>query len=314
MLNKIVLNVSKEIEIIGKIIFDEFSENTLIVSPIIDKGFVNRVYRAETEKFQFIVRINDANSFDEYKKEVWASEQAILKEIQTPKILKVGIFGNKTFTIQKFINGIEGRDFPGNKKFIWKKLGEYAQRIHKISVKGFGLSFRNMTQDDSKIEWLRYLNYNIESLNDEDELLKLNVLTKRQSQQARKIFEILKAREFNFGLNHGDLSLKNTIVDDAGIVHLLDWGSSEASIVPHHDLIQLLKVNMQQNDPDNSEIQAFLEGCEIDKSQFQEMLPDLEALMLLRSFDKLRWAIDWKIEELNNYIFDVNKTVERVIS
>ena len=306
-------DLSKEKKIVRKIIIDEFRAKPLKITPVLRKGFVNQVFLAETENTKLIIRMQDSNSLDEYKKEVWAANRAIENFIPTPKILKIGVFDDKAFSIQEYVQSVESKNLSADKKSVWKKLGEYARRIHTIEVGGFGLDFRDMTQGDSKFAWLRYLNYNIKSLNETDELLKLDVLTKNQSAKAREIFENLKSREFVFGLNHGDLSLKNSIVDEFGTIHLIDWGSSEASIVPHHELIQLLKVNMQENNPDDSEIQAFLDGYGIDENEYQKFLPDLEALLLLRAFDKLRWAIDWKIAELKDYIFDAQEMVKRVL-
>jgi fructosamine-3-kinase/uncharacterized protein Usg len=301
-------------ETIEKIISNELQEKVLKILPISGRGFVNRVFRVETKTAKHIVRLNSANSYDEYQKEVWATNQALVKNIPTPKILKIGIFDNQAFSIQEFINGIEGRDFSADTKFIWKKLGEYAQQIHSIKVGGFGLDFVDMTAGNSQKMWLRYLNYNIESLDENDKLLKLNVLTKAQSRIVKSIFEKLKLRKFNFGLNHGDLSLKNTIIDEFKTVHLIDWGSAEASIIPHHDLIELLKENMQKNDPTDSEIEIFLEGYGISRNELQKMLPDLKCLLLLRSFDKLRWAIDWKIGELKDYVQHAKKAVDKVLN
>jgi Ser/Thr protein kinase RdoA (MazF antagonist) len=295
-------------------IFSEvFAEKPLTISPIIAKGFVNQVFRVETNKAKFILRINAPNSLDEYEKELWATDQAIEKNIPVPKIVNIGIYDDHAYSIQEYIKGVEGRELLTDKTFIWKKLGEYAGRIHSIKVGGFGLRLSDLTKGNSQESWLKYLNYNIGSLNENDELLKLNVLTKAQSNRARKLFENLRSQKFNFGLNHGDLSLKNTIIDEFGTIHLIDWGSSEASIVPNHELIQLLKMQIEENDPDKAELKAFLEGYGIDGEGYQKMVPDLESLLLLRAFDKLRWAIDWKIAELENYVFHAQQVVERVL-
>lgn len=305
--------MNQQINTISKIISDEFKEIPLKVLPVIEKGFVNLVFQVETESNKFIFRTNDFNSLDEYEKEKWAAARAIGKQIPTPQILKIGVYNNQAYSIQKYVEGIEGRNFSADKKFIWKKLGEYARQIHDIKIGGFGLKLRDMTQGNSQTLWLKYLDYNVESLNENDELLKLGVLTIAQSLTVKRIFENLKSRNFQFGLNHGDLSLKNTIVDDNGRIHLIDWGSAEASIVPHHDLIQLMKVQMEENDPDETDFAAFLEGCGICEDKYEEMLPDLKSLLLLRAFDKLRWALDWKIAELKNYVSLAKTTVERYL-
>jgi len=246
--------------------------------------------------------MNEIGALDEYEKEKWAAERASEKQIPTPQILKIGLFESRAFSIQTFVEGVEGRRFSGDKTFIWKRFGEYAKRLHGVRVGGFGLSFSDMTAGGSEALWRRYLFYNIESLNERDELLKLCVLTPVQSKTARGIFENLETRDFKFGLNHGDFSLKNAIVNDAGKVHPIDWGSSEASIVPHHELIQLLRVQMQENEPGETELAAFLEGYGIDAAEYAKMLPDLQALSLLRAFDKLRWALDRKVSNLNDYV------------
>jgi fructosamine-3-kinase len=301
------------VEAVLEIISNVFSERALKISQLTGKGSVNEIFIVETENSKLVVRMNDANSLDEYKKEVWSVNRAKEKNIPVSEILNVGVFGEKAYSIQKFIEGSEGRDSSIDKKFIWEKLGEYASRIHKIKVAGFGLGFSDLLEGNAEKSWLKYLDYNIESLNEDDELLKLGVMTIMQSENIRNIFENLRLRKFEFGLNHGDLSLKNTIVDDFGTVHLVDWGSAEASIVPHHDLIELLKMNMLENNPDDAEFRAFLDGYDITSVEYEMMLPDLKGLSLLRALDKLRWAMDWKIANLEDYIFEAKETVKNFL-
>ena len=305
-----MINIETVSEIISSVFFPE---RPVKIAQIVGKGFVNEVFVGETENSKLVVRMNDANSLDEYQKEVWSVNQAREKSIPVAEILKVGIFGEKAYSIQKFIEGSEGRDSSIDKKFIWEKLGEYASLIHRINVAGFGLKLNDLIAGNAEKSWLEYLDYNVKSLNESDELLKLGVMTKAESENIRNIFENLRMRKFNFGLNHGDLSLKNTIVSDFETVYLIDWGSSEASIVPHHDLIQLLKMNMLENNPDDSEFRAFLNGYGITSNEYEAMLPDLKGLSLLRAFDKLRWAIDWKIEDLEYYVFEAKETVNRFL-
>lgn len=222
-MHKVVLDETSEIEIATKIFSGIFAEKALKILPLIGKGTVNQVLVVETKNSKFIFRINAADSFDEYEKESWSSGKADEKGVPVPAILKIGVFEEKAFSIQTFIKGAEGRNLSGDKSFIWKKLGEYASRIHQIKVAGFGLKFRDLVEGNAEKSWLEHLDYNIESLSETDELRKLGVLTKAHSESVRDIFEHLRRRKFAFGLNHGDLSLKNTIVDDSGSVHLIDW-------------------------------------------------------------------------------------------
>ena len=130
----------------------------------------------------------------------------------------------------------------------------------------------------------------------------------------RRVFADLREREFTFSLNHGDLSLKNTIVDRGGKVNLLDWGSAEAAVVPHHDLIQMLKMQMLEGDPSDEEIAAFLEGYGISPAEYDQMLPELDSLLALRAFDKLRWAIEWNAAEVGRFADHARDALSRCLA
>jgi hypothetical protein len=43
------------------------------------------------------------------------------------------------------------------------------------------------------------------------------------------------------------------------------------------------------------------------------MMPELESLLVLRAFDKLRWAIDWNIEELDRFVSHAREAVSRCL-
>lgn len=307
--------MSNDIQLVSRISSKFLNDRHLRVVPILRRGSVNKVFIVETRNTKLVVRMRDHDeSLEEYKKEAWCTEKAVLLSVPVAAVLDVGVIERHAYMIQPYIEGDEGRDSLFQRSHIWRQLGKHARLIHSIEVAGFGLKRSDLTQGNSRESWVQYLNYNIESLDENDQLLKLKVLTQPQSGIIRTIFEKLTEQSFDFGLNHGDLSLKNVIVDESGQVTLLDWGSAEASIVPHHDLIQILKMNMIENDPDDGEIQSFLEGYGISQSKFAEMLPTLESLLLLRAFDKLRWAIDWGVEGVESYIIHARRAVEQKLS
>ena len=305
------IDLSNEIQLVARISSGFFKDEQIRVVPILGRGSVNKVFIVEGPNSKLVVRMGDQNeSLKEYRKEAWCIDKAAARSVPVATVLDVGVIEEHAYIIQTYIAGDEGRDSQFPKNHVWRQLGRYARLIHSIEVEGFGLKLEDLTQGDSRESWLEYLNYNIESLNENDELIKLRVVTQSQSKVIRAIFEDLKRKTFNFGLNHGDLSLKNVIVDESGKVNLLDWGSAEASIVPHHDLIQMLKMNMLENDPDDAAIQSFLDGYGISQSEFEQMRPTLQSLLLLRAFDKLRWAIDCVIEELERFTTHAKEAVE----
>jgi aminoglycoside phosphotransferase (APT) family kinase protein len=306
------IDLSKDIQLVSSVSSSFLKDVQFRVVRILGRGSVNKVYIVETPNAKLVVRLGDQKqSLKDYTKEAWCIDKAAVRSVPVATVLDVGMIEDHAYMIQTYIAGDEGRDSHFPRSHIWRRLGRYARLIHSIEVAGFGLTLQDLTQGDSRASWLEYLNYNIESLNENDELIKLKVVTQSQSRVIRGIFEDLKRTAFNFGLNHGDLSLKNVIVDDSGKVNLLDWGSAEASIVPHHDLIQMLKMNMLENDPDEPAFQSFLDGYGLSQSEFEQMTPTLESLLLLRAFDKLRWAIDRGIEGLESFVTHATRAVER---
>lgn len=217
--------------------------------------------------------------------------------------LSAGRCEGHAYMIESYIAGDDGRDSPGPKLGIWRELGKYAKLIHSIGVYGFGETLSDITKGDARKSWLLYLESNIENLTENDPLIKLKVLTPMQSKLIRDAFGKLRGREFTFGLNHGDFSLRNTVVDHRGRVHLLDWGSADAGIVPHHDLIEMLLMNMVEGAPEEAQIRAFLDGYGISPAEFKRMTPELESMLVLRVLNSLRWALDSHAENLDRCVF-----------
>ena len=309
------IDLSKETQLVARVSSAFFKDEHIRVARILGRGSVNKVFIVEAPNARLVVRMGDQNeSLNEYKKEAWCIDKAAARSVPVATVLDVGVIDEHAYIIQTYIAGDDGRDSQFPRNHIWRQLGRYARLIHSIEVTGFGLKLEDLTQGDARESWLEYLNYNIECLNENDELIKLKVMTQSQSEVIRAIFEDLKRKTFNFGLNHGDLSLKNVVVDESGKVNLLDWGSAEASIVPHHDLIQMLKMNMLENEPDDAAIQSFLDGYGISQSAFEHMRPTLQSLLLLRAFDKLRWAIDRGIEGLERFTTHAKGAVESCIN
>ena len=296
-------DLGKDIQLASSIASSLLNEPLVEVTPLVGKGSVNKVFIVESVNHKVVVRMSDrGEASDEYAKEAWCIQHAAARGVPVPSVMSVGQCEGNAYIIQSYIAGNEGRDSSTPKLVIWRELGRHAKLIHSIGVSGFGLRLSEITEGDARKSWLRYLEYNIESLTENDPLIKLKVITQLQSRCIKNVFVGLRGREFTFGLNHGDLSLKNAIIDKRGGVNLIDWGSAEAGIVPHHDLIQMMRMNRLEGDPDDAQIMAFLDGYGISPAEFKRMMPELESLLVLRAFDKLRWALDWNVVELPRYV------------
>ncbi|SFD80009.1 Phosphotransferase enzyme family protein [Paenibacillus catalpae] len=286
---------------------------------IMDKGMDNQVCVVITEHSKVVVRMNDKALFANFVKEKWCIEQAAAVGVLGPEVLSIGIFEDTAYMIQTFIDGDNGLDSEINKSEVWRQLGEYARLIHSIQVKGFGENlidpvegeFQSPPHSGSDGSWQGYLQYNMDSLTEHDRLIQLGVITMQDSQRIRKRFERLKREAFRFGLNHGDISLKNTIINQANQVFLLDWCNAEVSAVPHGTFAQLMQGQMLglRESPNREEYKAFLDGYGISEND----LADMRHLLLLKAFDTLRWAIDQCPDRVEAYAAFAKQAVDMVM-
>ena len=269
-----------------------FLTRAVEIEPIIGKGFVNYIFLARGAEKSVIIRMSQAEDEERglafYAKETWCLEQAARLGIPGPEVLEVGLWGTRPYMLQTVVPGVNGEECACDKKHIWHELGRFARLIHSVTLDGFGETLEYFTKGNPAAEWYKFIEYNLNSLTEEDELLRLGVYTRTQRDAVRRVFESLRERSFRFGLTHGDLSLKNTLVEADGQVHLLDWGSAEAHIVPHYELYGILIYQ----EPDAATLQAFLTGYGMEEAEFARVLPELHSLILLKSFDLTRWAID----------------------
>ncbi len=271
------------------------------VVPIVGLGSVNLVFVAASAGQEIVVRVSTAADASRgeafFQKERWCIEQAARAGVPGPEVLDVGVWRERPFMLQTLLPGGNGETLPSAEIHVWHELGCYARLTHSVRVDGFGETLDRFLYGESNADWRIFAEYNRSSLTEGDELLTLNVYTREQRPGLQQLFHEMRETEYKFGLAHGDLSLRNTIVDESGKVSLLDWGSAEAHIVPHYDLVHILC----HHAPDSLVVQAFLSGYGMDATEFARLLPQIQALALMKALDLTRWAIDRcpeRIEEL----------------
>lgn len=273
-----------------------------------NKGIENLVCVVETMNRKVVVRMNSKETYPILKKEEWCIQQAIAVGIPGPEVLATGVADETAYMIQAFVNGDNGIDAVlGKSDDIWRRLGEYAKLIHSIPVNGYGENlvdpakgeFHSPSHAGSDGSWQGYIQYNVNCMSEQDPLIKLGVITPAQSIQIRALFEDLKSITFDFGLNHGDLSLKNTMITPDNQLVLIDWGNAEVGVIPQGTVMQLMHYQLLELEeaPAQEELEAFLDGYGIRLSD----LPKLKHLLLLKAFDNLRWAMDHRPDLVEPY-------------
>ena len=251
-------------------------------------GSVNKVYRVRASGQHYVVRFQeDAGRFGEYQKEEWCSQLAQSLQIPTTEIVNSGRYRHAEFLIQRFIDGTPGTLFPGNPLVIWSTLGSYLAQFHSVSTNGFGLELIDRNTNTFSASFANYLNYNIESLTQQDELLRRGYINLEESFLLREQFEALSHSRLQLGLCHGDISLRNTLVDSRGKIYLIDWGCAHSDVVPYSDFANILRFEQ----PTPADFKGFLHGYGMSEAEFAAIEPTLRQVAALIAVDKLRWAI-----------------------
>ena len=111
-------------------------------------------------------------------------------------------------------------------------------------------------------------------------------------------FETIGSTNWEFGLAHGDVSLRNGIRNADGGVTMIDWGSARSDIVPYYDFAQIIKAER----PTLEQFEAFLLAYGIEPQTFPELERKIKQRALYAATDTLRWAIDHAVVARNRYI------------
>ncbi|MGH9944866.1 MAG: phosphotransferase family protein, partial [Pyrinomonadaceae bacterium] len=238
-------------------------------------NFVFLVHHAEGE---FIVRISpEPAKLNAFIKEQWAVAQARAAGVPTSEILEVG---NEVipypFMVSQRVRGHEATRHP-ERLSILREMGRYAALINSIPTAGFGSVFdwsnnqlsRNETWDDFLHKELR--------LEARLELLRRHrMLSPQKLKELSSSLEGAAGRKLKPALNHGDLRLKNVMVDERGaITAIIDWEDCVSSIAPQWELSVAL------HDLSIDEKQEFLQGYGLPDKKATEIAPVVKALNLI---------------------------------
>ncbi|MDQ2933244.1 MAG: aminoglycoside phosphotransferase family protein [bacterium] len=241
-------------------------------------GLANFVCEAEVGKEKYIVRISDkAKNLQHFLKEQWAVEKAREKKVPTPEILEVG---NESiphpYMISRKVEGIFGPDHP-NRLEILKEMGMYTAIINSIPTVGYGHVFDWSNNTLSKWNtWKEFMEREFKVWKHVDTFKENKVLT---TQQIKKLKAEIKEMETWKGkptLNHGDMRLKNVIVNKKGkIIAIHDWEHCVSSISPQWDLsVALHDLGIDEKD-------AFLQGYGLNSEVYKKMSQGMKLINIL---------------------------------
>jgi len=264
----------------------------------VGSGACNIVYGARVGSREMVVRFASRNHRgSEHAKEAWCIERAMSAGVFSPAVYAVGAIDEAAYMVQQYVSGACGDDPLLNHGSIWRQLGNYARRIHSIAGQDF-IEADSSRKDWAERKWVRYLEYGIECLTSSDRLIELGIYEPSDQAAIRSVFHGLRSQDFRYGLYHGDLSLVNTIVVHSGRIALIDWGCADVGIVPHSELSAIL----QSMSAEDAHFDQFLNGYNMSRSEFDALHPQICDFRLLQAFDLVRWSIDRRPEELDDYV------------
>ena len=289
---------------VNELYTEVFGKSPDNVEQITGQGFVNQVYKVNICDEVYIIKLRKGlRAYNEFLKEKFCCKQAEKVEILTAKAICVDKYKDVPFIVQSYIDGVNGSLCPDKSELIWTALGKYAKLLHSIDVKGYGF---NIKDDDNGIfhnyavdikdytdvsdyfynsfnpTLKSHIEYNISCINQEDEFIKMGVYTVENINQIREAFTSLLDINFELGLIHGDMSLKNTIINGDKIF-LIDFGGAGVGIVPFQEFIWIER-NTEK------EFEIFREAYGISNETFKYNERMYYILAMLSEFDRLRWA------------------------
>ena len=283
-------------ETVAALVRRELERDPSEIERVHGQGHVNAIFYVRADDDVLVARVNEAANLAQFRKEAWCLERAEAASVPGPRVLALGVDGPLSYMFESYVPGEHGASVA-QAEAVWEALGDYARRIHSITVEGFGDAM--IAPGRFGGDWRAHLTYNLEALSPSDELLRRGLIDAPLQRRLRERLRQLDRTQLRIGLCHGDLSLKNTVVE-SGRVTLLDWGSAEAHVVPHLDLLEALKSSFRL-DAEAMGFGALLRGYGLDVGDFTALRPELEALLCLRALDKLRWALDRRPDRVEHY-------------
>lgn len=240
-------------------------------------GLTNYVFVVNHVEGQFVVRISpDAERIEAFRKELWATQKVREAGVPSPEVLAVGNdVGSEPYMISRRVTGAEASHHP-RRNHIVHEMGRIAQLINSIQTNSFGRNFDWTTTGSKNLTWSDYLDNEWEI----DKRLRVfaehGILPDPELNKLRTIIDQTRTLHIQPSLNHGDLRLKNVIVDEDGVIAaIVDWDDCMSTIAPHWEL------SIALHDLSIDEKHLFLEGYGLSIEQVEVMAPLIKAFNII---------------------------------
>jgi aminoglycoside phosphotransferase (APT) family kinase protein len=241
-------------------------------------GLSNHVFAVNHVEGQFVVRLSSESSkIATFRKEQWATQKAREAGVPTSEVLEVGNeIVPAPYMISRRVSGEEATHHPNRMKIL-KEMGRYAAMINSIKTNGFGEFFDwSPKKEAGRKTWEEYLKHEWLLEKKLETLARQNMLDRARLKRLRKIMDQAMKTSVKSTLNHGDMRLKNVIVDEDGeITAIVDWEECLSTVAPEWEL------SIALHDLSIDEKQQFINGYRLDSEQILEMGPLMKAFNIV---------------------------------
>jgi aminoglycoside phosphotransferase (APT) family kinase protein len=240
-------------------------------------GASNFVFVVSYPQETYVIRMSpEAERLEAYHKEQWVSERARARGVPTAEVIEIAVEDGCPFMIVRRVEGTEGTHHPERLSTL-QELGRYARLIHSIPTHGFGGRFDWSPPHQGRNEnWAAFLT---RELDIDKRLVLLEGLGILNTQQVGALREtLLNSPELSgeTALVHGDLRLKNVIVNEEGRINaIIDWEQAMSLTPPYWELAIAL------HDLSIDAKEAFLRGYGLTDNRIAEITPILRAINII---------------------------------
>jgi hygromycin-B 4-O-kinase len=240
-------------------------------------GLRNLVYAVTHGEGDFIVRLSlDRARLDAYRKEQFVTTRARAAGVPTPEVLYVGDeAGSFSFMVQRRAHGRQATQHPKRWRIV-RDMGRYAAIINSVATTGFGTALHRERPGQTGATWREFLEHELKLDARIEALAHHRMLSLTLLHRLRSTLEGAADPSDTPRLNHGDLRLKNVLVDERGsITAIIDWEDCMSSLAPHWEWSVAL------HDLSIDEKQDFLQGYGASKKRILELAPVIKALNIV---------------------------------
>ncbi|MBV9891800.1 MAG: aminoglycoside phosphotransferase family protein, partial [Rhizobacter sp.] len=259
-------------------------------------GLTNSVWQVRVAQGDYVVRTHDhPGKVQDYLKEQWAMDAARAAGVPTPRVLEVGnAHDGRPYMILEHVAGVRGEEAPQRSSAL-RALGNAAATLHTVKTRGFGSVFDwSGNRLSRETTWSGWLMSTFDVEHRLGVLRKHRMLGERGLRRLRQTAREMSRRRMRPVLQHGDLRLKNAIVDpESGALRaIVDWEMCASLPPPSWELSTAL------HDLGIDEKETFLAGYGIGARAFADALPGLRFFNVMNYCAAIEAAVTQRDSEL----------------